>query len=166
MNDVVGDGHEAYPVDFTAQYAWAGFDAALTEYNNLGASLFTDSHFCPERQPCVAEGDSVGRLAGPTMMGRSTIHADRSTTDASYDRDQPTTMSWMDNDGPLTGDGASHEDYYELGILTPVRGPAGPRYLQSTTSWALPSSPTATFAPSGSRVWPRATPSDVLQAQR
>ena len=60
------------------------------------------------------------------MVGRSTIHADRSTTNASYDRDQPTVISWMDNDGELTSDGASHEDYYELGILTrenPSRNP-------------------------------------------
>ena len=123
VHDVVGDGHEGYPVDFTAQYAWYGWDvhsSHLAGYNNLGSALFTDDDVR------VAEGDSVGRLAGPTMVGRSTIHAGRSTTDASYDRNQPTVIAWIDNDEVLTGDDASHEDYYELGILSrenPARNP-------------------------------------------
>ena len=132
VHDVVGDGHQDYPVDFTAQYAWYGFDLLASYeagYSNLGSALFTD-HLSVEDNEAyrnlVADGDSVGRLAGPTMIGRSTIHADHSTTDTSYDRDQPTVISWIDNDEPLTSDGASHEEYYELGILTrenPARNP-------------------------------------------
>jgi len=123
MIDVVGDGHEEYPVDFTTQYMWYGWEpgsSAELGYNNLGSSIFSDE------TEYVAEGDSVGRLAGPTMIGRSTIHADRSTTDTSYDPDQPTTIGWIDNDEILTADISSHEDYYELGILTrenPARYP-------------------------------------------
>lgn len=101
-------------------YGWDVYSSHMAGYNNLGSALFTDEH------STVAEGDSVGRLAGPTMFGRSTLHADRSTTDASYDRGQPSVISWMDNDGALTADGLSHEDYYELGILTqenPARNP-------------------------------------------
>jgi len=119
MIDVVGDGHEEYPVDFTAQYIWFGRDPNWVEYDNLGSPRF-HAHWT------MAEGDTVGRLTGPTMIGRSTIHADRSTTDRSYDRDQPSTLGWTDNDGRLMADGSSHEDYYELGILThenPARNP-------------------------------------------
>jgi len=123
MNDVVGDGHAEYPVDFTAQYAWYGYNSGSFDigYNNLGSSLFTDDN---ER---VAEGDSVGRLAGPTMVGRSTIHADNAPTDKTYDPAvQPHTIGWINNDEELTADGSSHQDYYELGILTrenPERNP-------------------------------------------
>ena len=32
--------------------------------------------------------------------------------------EQPRVMAWIDNDEPLTSDGASHEEYYENGILS------------------------------------------------
>ena len=123
MIDVVGDGHADYPVDFMAQWAWYGWNWNLVEYSSLGSPLFYE-HWT------MAEGDTVGRLSGPTMAGRSTIHADRSTTDTSYDRDQPTTIGWIDPDGPILYPAGhpdpTHKDYYELGILTrenPARNP-------------------------------------------
>ena len=128
MHDTVGDGHDVYPVDFTAQYMWMGRDHNGLfydghAYSNLGAALMSLS---PMGARMVAEGDTVGRLAGPTMVGRSTIHADLSPTNNAYDRGQPSTMSFIHNQGDFfTGD-AGHEDIYELGILTfenPDRNP-------------------------------------------
>ncbi|MBX2821036.1 MAG: hypothetical protein KTR29_15180, partial [Rhodothermaceae bacterium] len=42
--DVVGDGYEEYPVDFTAQYAWLGstLDISLPNASRLGIPLFSD----------------------------------------------------------------------------------------------------------------------------
>lgn len=113
MIDVVGDGHADYPVDFTAVYLWPGFNPDFTQYNNLGGPLWDDS------SDRVADGDSVGRLSGGSFTGRVIIHADNSTTDRSYDpAQQPHTIGFMDQDEVLTSDGSSHQDYYELGILT------------------------------------------------
>jgi len=88
--------------------------------------LFTDQIVSSDAPGLVAPGDSVGRLAGATMAGRATLHAEHSTADGSYDRAQPRVMAWVDNDQPLTRDGASHEAYYEDGILSrenPARNP-------------------------------------------
>lgn len=134
MVDVVGDGHAEYPVDFTAQWLWPGFDPQFTQFNNLGGALFEDSHWT------VASGDSVGRLSGGSMVGRMTLHADRAPGDATYDKCntsnettcQPRTTGFMDQDEPLTGESASHEDYYELGILTrenPALFPGGSSHM-------------------------------------
>lgn len=122
LHDVVGDGHEEYPVDFTAQYAWKGWTIGglSPTASDLGSPLFSDAH------ETVAPGDSIGRLSGATMMGQSVIHADRSASDASYDRGQPAYMGWIWNDSyiyhgrdPEVGftKKASHEDLYELGIV-------------------------------------------------
>ena len=120
--DVVGDGYEEYPVDFTAQYAWAGWTFSFFGHSELGGPLFSDE---PE---AVAPGDSIGRLAGATMMGHSVIHADASTTDPSYDREQPAYMSWIWNDSNIyngrvrdenTSRRATHEEFYEQGIVAP-----------------------------------------------
>ncbi|CAN0520346.1 unnamed protein product, partial [Laminaria digitata] len=91
--DVVGDDHEEYPVDFTAQYAWAGWTFENeVGISKLGGPLFLDA------SRMVAPGDSIGRLSGATMVGRSVIHTDRSTTDSTYDKGQPTYIGWVDND--------------------------------------------------------------------
>ena len=118
MIDVVGDGYEEYPVDFTAQYAWIGWGIQSYErgYDDLGAPLFERVH------ESIAPGDTFGRLAASTMMGRSTLHADRSTTDPTYDRGQPSIMSTLSNDDLLNSDGQTHEAYYRLGIVAPTLG--------------------------------------------
>jgi len=127
IHDTVGDGFEEYPVDFTAQYAWPGFannyDVA---YSTVGSPLFSDAN------ETVAPGDSVGRLAGATMVGRSVLHADKSAADPSYDRGQPAFMAWVDNDNALhrglagpsavSGPPASHESLYEGVIVDPFKG--------------------------------------------
>ncbi|MBX2821034.1 MAG: T9SS type A sorting domain-containing protein [Rhodothermaceae bacterium] len=127
IHDTVGDGYEEYPVDFTAQYAWPGFannyDVA---YSTVGSPLFSDAN------ETVAPGDSIGRLAGATMIGRSVLHADRSASDPSYDRNQPAFMAWVDNDNALhrglagpsavSGPPASHESLYEGVIVDPFKG--------------------------------------------
>ena len=131
MIDIVGDGHATYPVDFTAFYLWAGYDPDVGDYNNLGSPLWRD-------QPSdrVAPGDSVGRLSGATFMGRVFLHVDQSPADETYvpctpetaAACQPASIGWLDQDHPLTGNNESHENYYELGILTlenPARFPGG-----------------------------------------
>ncbi|MBX2821035.1 MAG: T9SS type A sorting domain-containing protein [Rhodothermaceae bacterium] len=126
--DAVGDGSEEYPVDFTAQYVWAGWAVSFVDYNLLGGPLFSDQ-WGPEGM--IAPGDSIGRLGTATMMGRSVLHADRSSTDPSYDREQPAFMAWVDNDNPLHRgyafvDGMSrngtHEEFYENVIVDPFKG--------------------------------------------
>ena len=120
MVDVVGDGHADYPISFTVQYLWIGVDPEVQgQYDRIGAPIFNQNQW-------VADGDTIGRLAGTTMHGRATIHADNSTSDrtwirctmATKDTCQPRTMGFMDQDEALTADGSSHEDYYELGIRT------------------------------------------------
>jgi len=120
MIDVVGDGHADYPISFTSQYLWIGVDPETQgDYDRFGASLF-NPHWT------VPAGDTLGRLAGASYIGRTTIHADHSPTDPTYircttstiDTCQPSTMGFMDQDEALTSDGSSHEDYYEWGIRT------------------------------------------------
>ena len=134
MVDVVGDGHTDYPVDFTAQYLWFGFDPEQGRFSTLGGPLWDGA------SNWVSAEDSVGRLASSTMVGRAVIHADNSSTDPSYirctpatiDTCQPRTLGFMDQDEPLTSDGSSHEDYFELGILTrenPARFPGGSTHM-------------------------------------
>ncbi|CAN0528903.1 unnamed protein product, partial [Laminaria digitata] len=124
VHDVVGDGYEEYPVDFTAQYVWAGrtIGSSSRDYSDLGGPLFSDAH------EYIAPGDSIGRLSGATMMGKSVIHADRTATDATYDRAQPAYMSWIWNDSNIYNvrapnhderRPANHEELYELGIVSP-----------------------------------------------
>lgn len=113
MIDVVGDGNEEYPVDFTSIFSWAGYDPEFSQnnWNNLGSPMVT-------HQESSAPTDTTGRLAGMSMQGLMVLHADNSTTDASYDPQvQPRTLGFMDMDGFLS-DGASFMDLYELGILS------------------------------------------------
>ncbi len=133
MIDVVGDGNEDYPVDFTAIYLWAGNDGYQSSrqgYSSLGSPLYATERDGAEfgRPNLVAPTDTVGRLSGPTMVGRSILHADNSPTDNTYDPlQQPHTLGWGDNDASAysssvpSQDGNSritHEFAYEYGILT------------------------------------------------
>jgi len=120
MIDVVGDGHADYPISFTAQYLWIGIDPETqAQYDRFGGPVFQENSW-------VASGDTLGRLSASSFIGRTTIHADASTTDRSYirctpstiDTCQPRTLGYMDSDEALTADGSSHEDYYEWGIRT------------------------------------------------
>jgi len=117
MNDVVGDGNEEYPVDFTAVYLWMGFDPNYSPgWNLIGSPMLRVHRFVPH---ISAPGDTIGRLAGMSMQGRVVLHADESATDRTYDpANQPTTIGWLDNDEQLTSDGHAERDYYEFGILT------------------------------------------------
>ena len=114
MVDVVGDGNETYPVDFTAIYTWAGFDPdfASGNWDHLGSPMVNSNNWTTAR-------DTTGRLAGQSFSGIMVLHADESTTDRSYNPDnQPLTLGFMDSDEALTADGQPLRDYYELGILT------------------------------------------------
>ncbi len=120
MNDVVGDGHADYPISFTSQFIWTGIDPNTQgSYDRLGGPLFGQSGSIPR-------GDTLGRLAGTSHIGRATIHADNSPTDPTYIRCttatlntcQPSTMGFIHQDEELVSDGRPQEDYYELGIRT------------------------------------------------
>ena len=116
MNDVVGDGNEEYPVDFTAMYLWQGHDPNYVPgWDAFGSPMVTIRSFQRETAP----GDTMGRLAGMSMQGRVVLHADESVEDRSYNpMNQPLTIGWIDSDEPLVGDGQPERDYYEKGILT------------------------------------------------
>lgn len=122
MIDIVGDGHAEYPVDFTAFYAWFGYDPSVTQFNNLGAPLWTAD------PSWHATSDTVGRLSGASFVGRTFLHVDQSADDETYVRCtpataancQPHTLSWLDQDHPLAGVNESHENYYNQAILGTV----------------------------------------------
>lgn len=102
MNDAVGDGHEDYDVDFRAQFAWAGFNPDQTDFNTIGGSMWnsTTGHGALAWGGWGVPDDTLGRLAAAHMVGRVTIHADKSVDDRSDDPDQPSTMGVMGSDDP------------------------------------------------------------------
>lgn len=148
MNDVVGDGHEEYPVDFTAIYLWAGFDpifSSPSEYggagmDNLGSPML-------RKLGWEAPGDTIGRLSSMSMQGRVVLHADESPTDHTYNpAHQPHTIGFLDNDETLTLPNQLQEDYYNLGILTrenPAIYPGGSSRMYP--HWADRIEPRGTF---------------------
>ncbi len=129
MVDIVGDGNEDYPVDFTAIYLWGGRDPNFGgDWDELGSPMLT-------QRGTNAPGDTIGRLAGMSMQGRIVLHADESVTDRSYNPDnQPITLGWIDSDEPLNADGNPPRDYYELGILTREN----PRFVDGGASRMYP----------------------------
>ena len=112
MIDVVGDGNEQYPVDFTAIYSWAGYDPSFTQWNNLGSPMIEMAEFS-------APTDTIGRLAGMSMQGLVVLHADNSSTNRVYDPAvQPKTLGFLDADEALLSNPAVDSDFYELVILS------------------------------------------------
>ena len=113
MVDIVGDGNEEYPVDFTAIYLWAGQDPEFSEpWSSLGSPMLRELNW-------EVVGDTLGRLAGMSMQGRMVLHADASPADARFDPSiQPSTFGWVDTDGIWAGDGVTFQDLYELVIRT------------------------------------------------
>ncbi len=115
MIDIVGDGNQVYPVDFTAIYMWAGYDPvfAYQFWDNLGSPLI-------QARRTQAPGDTIGRLAGMSMPGRVVLHADASPSDRRYaPAIQPIAIGWFDNDQLISADGQPEVDYYKYGMLTP-----------------------------------------------
>ena len=92
MNDAIHDGMEDFPVDFRAQYAWGGWDAGQTAFNNMGGPLVME-HW-------IGDVDTTGRLGDATFVGRVYLHADKSTSDHSDDPGQPSTMGVWGSDSP------------------------------------------------------------------
>ena len=112
MIDVVGDGNEQYPVDFTAIYSWAGYDPSFTQWNNLGSPMIEPADFS-------SPTDTIGRLAGMSMQGLVVLHADNSSTDPLYDSAvQPRTLGFLDSDEAVFSGSAVERDFYELVILS------------------------------------------------
>ncbi|UCH62010.1 MAG: T9SS type A sorting domain-containing protein [Fidelibacterota bacterium] len=94
MNDAVGDGHEDYGVDFTAQYSWAGFVPGQTEFNSLGRPMWRE-----HAEGWIAElsipGDTLGRLAAAHMVGRLYLHADNTADDPTNAVDPTPAGTWQ-----------------------------------------------------------------------
>ena len=113
MLDIVGDGNQEYPVDFTAVYLWAGgLPYFVNAWDEMGSPMLR----VLGRE---APGDTIGRLAGMSMQGRVVLHADNSPIDRTYDpAHQPIAIGWIDNDEVLNHDGQTERRYYELGLLT------------------------------------------------
>ena len=110
MVDVVGDGNEEYPVDFTAIYSWAGYDPAFSRWNNLGSPMIEPMDFL---------GDTTGRLAGMSMQGLVVLHADNTPADATYNPlIQPKTLGFINSDDNFLVNGAADADLYNFIILT------------------------------------------------
>jgi len=92
MNDVIGDGNKDYDRDFRALYAWNGQYSSFQQWNTIGAPQVTNAGWE------TAAGDSIGRLAGATFVGRATLHAD----DQAYSSDTPVTSRGDDPAEPTT----------------------------------------------------------------
>ncbi len=93
MNDAVGDGIQDYGVNFRAQWSWAGYYPDQTDFNSLGGPMWREAPGWSAPNP-----DTTGRLASAHYVGRVYIHADRSASDPSDDRSQPSTMGVKGSD--------------------------------------------------------------------
>ena len=97
MNDVVGDEHEDYDVDFRAQYSWLGHTQNTDEYDTaVGAPLWNDNSWR------IMAGDSVGRLGAANFIGKVYIHADAQ----SYPEGTPISARTDGTELPYTQAGA------------------------------------------------------------
>ncbi|HET6566775.1 MAG TPA: hypothetical protein VFG50_02350, partial [Rhodothermales bacterium] len=112
MIDVVGDGHSTFPVDFTAVYAWYGYEPGFDNhgFTNIGMPLVEAYN-----TDFVSSADTVGRLSGSDMDGQMTLYAPNSATDPTFDiANQPSSIGYYDQDGALMSDGHGQNEYYNL----------------------------------------------------
>jgi hypothetical protein len=104
MLDIRGDGRKNDTDDAISvpgysaphmriQYVWHGKYPPFTQYDNIGAPIWT---------PYYDKTDTSGRLGGAQFLGVVTLHADRSPTDTTDDLAQPSTMGYEGSDEPLT----------------------------------------------------------------
>jgi len=100
MNDAVGDGHEDYGVDFTAQYAWAGYNPYQTDFNSLGRPMWREHSEGWIAALAAPPGDSLGRLAAGQMVGRLYLHADSTADDPTNAVDPTPAGTWPDGADP------------------------------------------------------------------
>ena len=99
MNDAVGDGHEDYGVDFTAQYAWAGYNVDQTDFNSLGQPMWRE-HVEGWLADLATPGDTLGRLAAGHFTGRVYIHADNTADDPTNAVITTPAGTWPDGADP------------------------------------------------------------------
>ncbi|WP_340105683.1 hypothetical protein [Rhodohalobacter sp. 8-1] len=99
MVDRRGDGlRPEEEEDFRAHYAWHGFyPDRLVEYDNIGGPIWEPN----TARGYLTEADTTGRLAAYHFLGRVTLHADTSPTDATDDPGQPSTMDEIHSDDNL-----------------------------------------------------------------
>ena len=96
MNDAVGDGHEDYGVDFTAQYAWAGYNPDQAAFNTVGQPMWQEHSNSWLADDFPTYGDTLGRLAAGQFAGRVYIHADSSADDETNAVDPTPAGTWQD----------------------------------------------------------------------
>ena len=94
MNDARGDGVKVDPPgqQFRCRFAWQGKLPGFTEYDNIGAPMFTPA--LPANDPA----DTTGRLAAAQFVGAVTLHVDKSATDTTDDPTQPSTTMYYGSD--------------------------------------------------------------------
>jgi hypothetical protein len=111
MLDTRGDGVKADPSNenFRAQYAWHGKYPPFTAYDNIGGPIWA-----PGAGLGTTKADTTGRLGASQFVGIVTLHADKSATDKTDDRGQPSTTSYRGSDEPNT----SNNDPYNTTRMT------------------------------------------------
>ena len=111
MTDIVGDGMEDYEVPFRGHYSWHG----AVPWNPSGASGTVSSLGCPawtDQHASLVEGDSLGRLACPEFVTRTTLHADQSATDESDDPSQPAMLGFIRGGDPITNNNSAYDQLH------------------------------------------------------
>jgi len=94
MNDIVGDGHHDYGVNFRAQYTWLG-NSLNSPYDPLGAPIW-------DAPSWSGPADTSGRLSEPAFLGTVTLHADSTADITDNAVSQPSMTGHLDADDPLT----------------------------------------------------------------
>jgi hypothetical protein len=109
VTDAFGDGINEtndYPMPYRSQVIWYGrvpWDVG----SSFGQPAIA-SH------PRLVEGDTLGRLAVPEFITRTTLHADTSPTDNNDDQNQPVVMGNIRGGDPIT----NGHDFWEQKQMT------------------------------------------------
>jgi hypothetical protein len=80
--------------DLRVQYTWLG--KVNTTFDNIGGPIWK-----PTRTSTSTKGDTIGRLGAAQFHGILTMHVDKSPTDTTDDKGQPSTTSFESSDDNL-----------------------------------------------------------------
>jgi hypothetical protein len=100
MVDRFGDGRGPdYGADegLRGHFVWHGKMPAFTQYDNIGAPIWTAS----TSSGLVLPQDTIGRLGAHQFVGNAVLHADSSPSNSADDRNQPFTMTEVGSDDGL-----------------------------------------------------------------
>ncbi len=100
VNDVRGDTSNPGPAkyfannldnnDIRASFTWHGKFPSFTQYDNIGGPIWT---------PYYDKTDTVGRLGAAQFVGVTTIYTQKTPTDTTNDKGQPSTTAYEESDG-------------------------------------------------------------------